>query len=146
MNVQIAVWCHFYWKSTNPGGERFYQKLSDQAFNQVMLHKISKCEWDEKSMMVTLPTLQSELSAVIEFKNQEWVKNLAQADKTNHKKNYVDPNAGFPFQGNFSVGNIHGTNMRSDNDDVSILTMKTQDELLALLLQKRRKSKSTIGH
>ncbi len=57
MNVQIAAWCHFYWKSTNPGGERFYQKLSDQAFNQVMLHKISKCEWDEKSMTVTLPTL-----------------------------------------------------------------------------------------
>ncbi len=24
MNVQIAAWCHFYWKSTNPGGERFY--------------------------------------------------------------------------------------------------------------------------
>jgi hypothetical protein len=29
MNVPIAAWCHFYWKSTNPGGERFYQKLSD---------------------------------------------------------------------------------------------------------------------
>ncbi len=24
MNVQIAAWCHFYWKSTNPGGEQFY--------------------------------------------------------------------------------------------------------------------------
>jgi hypothetical protein len=36
MNVQIAAWCHFYWKSTNPGGERFYRKLSDRAFNQVM--------------------------------------------------------------------------------------------------------------
>ncbi len=23
MNVQIAAWCYFYWKSTNPGGERF---------------------------------------------------------------------------------------------------------------------------
>ncbi len=29
MNVQIAAWCHVYWKSTNQGGERFYQKLSD---------------------------------------------------------------------------------------------------------------------
>ncbi len=28
-NVQIAAWCHFYWKSTNPGGKRFYRKLSD---------------------------------------------------------------------------------------------------------------------
>jgi hypothetical protein len=42
INVQITVWCHFYWKSTNPGGERFYRKLSNQAFNQVMLHEISK--------------------------------------------------------------------------------------------------------
>ncbi len=48
MNVQIAAWFHFYWKSTNPGGERFYRKLLDQAFNQVMLHEISKCKWDKK--------------------------------------------------------------------------------------------------
>ncbi len=74
MNVQIAAWCHFYWKSTNPGGERFYRKLSNQAFNQVMLHKISECEWEEKMMLVTSPTSRSELSAVIKFKNQEWVK------------------------------------------------------------------------
>jgi hypothetical protein len=67
MNVQIAAWCHFYWKLTNPRGERFYQNLSDQAFNQVMLHKISECKWDEKSMTVTLRTLRSELLAVIKF-------------------------------------------------------------------------------
>ena len=30
-------------------------------------------------------------------------------------------------------------------DDVSILTTKTQDKLLALLLQERQKSKSAIG-
>jgi hypothetical protein len=29
LNLQIEAWCHFYWKSTNPGGKRFYQKLSD---------------------------------------------------------------------------------------------------------------------
>jgi hypothetical protein len=33
MNVQIATWCHFYWKETNPGDERFYRKLLDRAFN-----------------------------------------------------------------------------------------------------------------
>ncbi len=61
------------------------------------------------------------------------------------------------------MGTIHGTNTKPpskdqgaekakvieivDNDDnVSVLTMKPQDELLALLLQERRKSKSTIGH
>jgi hypothetical protein len=71
MNVQIAAWCHFYWKSTNPGGERFYKKLSNRAFNQVMLHEIGKCEWDGKTMTVTLPTSRSELLEVIEFKNQD---------------------------------------------------------------------------
>jgi hypothetical protein len=29
MNIQIVAWCHIYWKSTNPGEERFYKKLSD---------------------------------------------------------------------------------------------------------------------
>ncbi len=33
-----------------------------------------------------------------------------------------------------------------NNDDVSVLTTKTQDELLALLLQERQKRKSAIGH
>jgi hypothetical protein len=32
-----------------------------------------------------------------------------------------------------------------NNDDVSVLTTKTQDKLLALLLQERRKSKSAIS-
>ena len=41
MKVQIAAWCHFYWRDTNPGAERFYRKLSDRAFNQVLRHKIS---------------------------------------------------------------------------------------------------------
>jgi hypothetical protein len=33
-----------------------------------------------------------------------------------------------------------------DDKDVSVLTTKTQDNLLALLLQERWKSKSAIGH
>ncbi len=41
LNVQIAAWCHFYWKDTNPGAEQFYRKFLDRAFNQVLLHKIS---------------------------------------------------------------------------------------------------------
>jgi hypothetical protein len=163
MNVQIAAWCLFYWKSTNPGGERFYKKLSDRAFNQVMLHEIGECEWDGKKMTVTLPTSRSELLEVIEFKNQDWVKNLAQANSSPPKKHFVDPNAAFPFQDDFSIRTIHRTNAKApsreqgadesdvikivdDGNDVSILTMKTQDELLALLLQERQKRKSAIGH
>jgi hypothetical protein len=70
----------------NPGGERFYRKLSDRALNQVLLHEISKCVWDAEEMSVTLPNAQSELSAVMEFKNQDWVKNIAQADQHNQKR------------------------------------------------------------
>jgi hypothetical protein len=68
----------------------------------------------------------------------------------------------FPFQDDFSVGTIHRINMKppskdqgveeakaieilDNDDDVSVFTTKTQDELLALLLQERRKSKSAIG-
>jgi hypothetical protein len=40
MNVQIATWCNYNWKETNPGAERFYRKMSDRAFNQVLIHKI----------------------------------------------------------------------------------------------------------
>jgi hypothetical protein len=43
MNLQIAAWCFFYWKETNPGADRFYRKLSDRAFNQVLLHEIKEC-------------------------------------------------------------------------------------------------------
>jgi hypothetical protein len=162
MNVQIAAWCHFYWKSTNPGGERFYKKLSDQAFNPDLLHETNKCKWDEKTRLVTSPKLQSKLLAVIEFKSEGWVKNLTQANANPPKKHFADPNAAFPFQDNFFVGTIHGTNTKppsknqgtekaaviniiNNYNNFSILTMKTQDELLALLLQERRKSKSAIG-
>ncbi len=73
------------------------------------------------------------------------------------------PNVAFPFQDNFLVGTIHGTiaainkstpqQAASDNNetkgvikildndddnDVSVLTSKTQDELVALLVQARR--------
>ena len=127
-----------------------------------MLHKISKCKWDEKTMSVILLNSQSELLAVIKFENQDWVKNLAQANNNPPKKYFVDPNAAFPFQDDFSVGMIHGTNMKAlskeqgaeeaevieivnDDNDVSVLTTKTQDKLLALLLQERQKRKSAIG-
>ena len=80
-----------------PRRRRFYQKLSDRAFNQVMLHEISECEWDDKTRSVTSPTSRSELSVVIEFENQDWVKNLAKADNSTPKKNFVDPNVAFPF-------------------------------------------------
>ncbi len=157
MNVQIATWCHFYWKSINPRGERFYRKLSVRAYNQVMLHEIRECKWDDKTKTITSPTTRSELSAMIEFENLDWVKNLTQADNSVPKKNFVDPNAAFPFQDNFSVGTIHGANMKArtkdknvgdsevieiadEDDDVSVLTTKTQDKLLALLLQERQKS------
>ncbi len=167
MNVQIAAWCHFYWKDTNPGGEKFYRKFLDRAFNQVLLHKISKCERDTEAMAVLLPHTQSEMSAVMEFGIQDWVKNIAKVDQSNLMKKHVDPNVVFPFHNNFSVGAIHGKNTMTtskdqaagtapkdmatvkeiieDKDDIRVLTTKTQDKLLALLVQERQKSKSTVS-
>ncbi len=126
-----------------------------------MSQEINECKWDEKTRSVTSPNLQPKLLAVIKFESQDWVKNLAQADANPPKKQFADPNAAFPFQDNFSVGTIHGTNMKppskdqgtkkakaikiaDNNNNVSILTTKTQDKLLALLLQERQKSKSAI--
>ncbi len=78
-----------------------------------MLHKIGKCEWDRKTMTVTLSTSRSELLEVIKFENQDWVKSLAQADSSPPKKHSVDPNAAFPFQDDFSVGTIHGMSAKA---------------------------------
>jgi hypothetical protein len=168
ISAQVAAWCHFYWKSTNPGGERFYRKLSDRAFSQVLLHEISECVWDAETMSVTLPNVQLELSTVKEFKKQDWVKNIAQADQTNLTKKHVDPSSAFPFQDDFLVGTIHGKNMAAqsnkqekgtgakdatavikiidDNNNISVLASKTQDKLLALLVQERRKNKFAVGN
>jgi hypothetical protein len=77
MNIQIAAWCHFYWKTTNPGREKFYKKLLDHAFNQVLLHKITECIWYTEAMSITLPNSKLELSAMMEFENQDRVKNIA---------------------------------------------------------------------
>jgi hypothetical protein len=139
MNVQIAAWCHFYWKETNPGAERFFRKLSDRAFSQVLLHEISDCTWDSTLKAVTSPSAQSEMSAIAEFKQQEWVKLLAHNNHPQQTtKKHVNPNVAFPFQDDFLVGSIHKENAKAatpstkkvievkDNEDsISILTTKT---------------------
>jgi hypothetical protein len=48
INVQIAAWCHIYWKESNPGAKRFYRKLLNRAFSQGLLHKIGECTWDSR--------------------------------------------------------------------------------------------------
>jgi hypothetical protein len=117
MIVQIAAWCHFYWQETNPGTERFYIKLSDRAFSQVLLHEISKCTWNSSLKVVTLPSTQSEMSTITEFEQQDWVKFLTQDGEPQHATTkHVDQNVAFPFQGNFSVGTIHRTNAKSANN------------------------------
>ncbi len=117
---------------------------------------------------MTSPNVQLELSAVMEFKDQDWVKNIAQANQTNIKKKHVDPNAVFPFQDDFSFGTILGKNkavqpkdqvegmgaiyatkvieITKNNNDISMLTSKTQEVLPVLLAQERSKSKSTVGN
>jgi hypothetical protein len=144
MKVQIAAWCHFYWQDTNPGAGRFYRKLSDRAFNQTLRHEISACSWDAATMVVTSPRAQTEMAAIAEFEQQDWVQQLTRGDKPTNgaAKQHVDPNVAFPFDDDFSVGTIHGANaakqstsaasevveIQDDKDNVSVLTTKTRAE------------------
>ncbi len=95
-------------------------------------------------MSVTLPNAQLELSAVMEFENQEWVKNTAQADKTKLTKKHVEPNAAFPFQDDFLVGTIHGKNMYAQpNEKEKRMGIKDAAEIIKIT---DSNSKSAVGN
>jgi hypothetical protein len=88
----------------------------------------------------------SEMSAIAEFKQQDWVESLSQGNhSSSSKKKYGNPNVAFPFQDNFSVGTIHDANITpansgtdpaasetikiaDDNDNISVLTLKSLAE------------------
>ncbi len=141
INVQVAAWCHFYWKDTNAGAKKFYRKLSDQAFNQILRHEISSCTWDATNKIVTSPRAVTEMATIAEFEQQDWVRQLTGVNATQSaKQQHVDPNVAFLFGDNFLVGTIHGANAKTkvtspavnevveiqDNDnDVSVLTTRT---------------------
>ncbi len=170
--IVIAAWCINYWKDTNPGGNSFFRKLAGKVFYQVLLHEVSDCSWDLATQIVTSPHTQSEIAAVAEFENQDWVQDIFQVNSNpTTEKVYIDPNVVFPFQDDFSVGTIHSTNAgtkksntqqetgnksneegvskildNDDKDDVSVLTTKTEDELVALLVQARKQlSGASVG-
>ncbi len=139
MNVQIAAWCFYYWKETNPGADRFYRKLSDRAFNQVLLHKIKECTWDPSLKAVIFPRAQTKMAEITDFKQQDWVKHLTQKENPRQlTKKHIDLNVAFPFQDDFSVGTIHGATAKAttpssldiveiqdNNDNITVLTTKT---------------------
>ncbi len=73
--------------------------MAGKAFCQALLHKVNGCSWDLATQTVTTPNKQSELAAVVEFKNQDWVGDIIQATgATTTEKAYADPNVAFPFQ------------------------------------------------
>ena len=115
INHQAAAWCLNYWADTNPGGNAFFNKPAKRAFNQALLHKVSKCSWDLATQTVTSTGAQSELAAIAEFEDQDWVKDIINtgAAKEGAKKTklYVGPNVAFPFADDFSVGTIHSANV-----------------------------------
>ncbi len=55
INQQVGAWCINYWMESNPGGAAFYPKLANHAFNQALLHKVSKFMWDSATQTVTSP-------------------------------------------------------------------------------------------
>jgi hypothetical protein len=127
MSIQIAAWCHIYLKESNPGGKRFYQKLSDRAFGQVLLHEIGDCTWDSSLKAVTSPSAQSEMLAIAEFKQQDWVKLLSQDSETQKPtKVQVNRNVAFPFQDDFSVGTIHGANAKAATPSAEATPIATE--------------------
>jgi hypothetical protein len=125
----------------NPGAKKFYRKLSDQAFNQVLRHKISSCTWDARNKIVTSPRAVTEMAATAKFEQQDWVRQLTGVNATQSaKQQHVDPNMAFPFGDDFSVGTIHSAKAKTkvaspamnevvviqdNNDDVSVLTTRT---------------------
>ncbi len=142
MKVQITAWCHFHWKDTNPGAEKFYRKLSDRAFNQVLCHEISSCTCDAATKVVTSPRAMTEMAAIAEFEQQDWVQQVTGGGSTSNvpARQHVNPNVAFPFEDNFSIGTIHGANtnamqssptvnevveIQDNKDKVSVLTTKT---------------------
>jgi hypothetical protein len=80
MNVQMAALCFFYRKETNPGVDRFYWKLSNRAFNQVLLHEIKECTWDPSLKAVTSPKAQTKMAVIADFEQKDWVKQLMQEE------------------------------------------------------------------
>ena len=100
------------------------------------------------------------MSAVYEFESLNWVKNIVKADH-NPTKKHVDPTAAFNFEEDFSVGTIHSKNDAvhvrttnkeatevielTDDDNVSILSSKTQDDIIALIVQEWRRSMLAAG-
>ena len=141
MKVHIAAWCHFYWQDTNLRVEKFYRKLSDRAFNQVLCHKISTCTWNSATKVITSPRAQTEMATIAEFEQQDWVQQLTGGGKATNgaAKQHVDPNVAFLFNDDFSVRTIHGANatkqptptasevveIQDDKDNVSVLMTKT---------------------
>jgi hypothetical protein len=142
MKAQIAAWCHFHWKDTNPSAEKFYRKLSDRAFNQVLRHKISSCTWDAAAKVVTSPRAMTKIAAIAEFEQQDWVQQLTGGGITLNvpARQHVNPNVAFPFEDDFSIVTIHEANanakqssptanevveIQDDEDKVSVLTTKT---------------------
>jgi hypothetical protein len=74
----------------------------------VLIHEISEYTWDPKLEAVISLRAQSEMAAIVDFEQQDWVKQLTQdGNPQNTTKNHVDPNVAFPFQDKFSVGTIH---------------------------------------
>jgi hypothetical protein len=160
INIQVAAWCHYYWKDTNKGRERFFKKLAERAFNAHLNHEVSECVWDAAEQVVTSLRSLTEMSAMYKFESLDWIKNIVQANHNSTKK-HVDPTTAFNFEEDFSVGTIHGKNDAihartigkeatkvielTDDDDVSILLSKTQDKLVALVVQERRRSMLAAG-
>jgi hypothetical protein len=119
-------------------GRQVLLELSDRAFNQVLLHEIKECTWGPSLKAVTSPRAQTEIAAIANFEQQDWVKQLTQDENPRQpSKKHVNPNVAFPFQDDFSVGTIHGTTTKATTPSTSdIVEIQDTEDNISVLVTK----------
>ena len=83
----------------------------------------------------TLPKVQSEEAEIADFKQQDWVRHLAQEENQGRStKKHVDPNVAFPFQDDLSIGTIHGANAKTTTPSSSdIIEIQDNKDVISVL-------------
>ncbi len=82
-----------------------------------------------------MPKVQSEEAEIADFEQQDWVRQSVQEENQGQSTNkHVDPNVAFPFQDDFSIGTIHGTNAKTTTPSSSnIIEIQDNKDVISVL-------------
>jgi hypothetical protein len=95
----------------------------------------------------------TEMAAIAEFEQQDWVQQLTGGGSTSNvpARQHVDPNAAFSFEDNFSIGTIHGANANAKqssptvNEVVEIQDIKDKVSVLMTKTIEDNQSEVVVG-